>query len=205
MLVTTYQPTTRIRRRFHPVHLIIYCLPSGTGLKPVALGLMNASHKIARLKNTTLSNASSAAGHPVLPNCLSATLSFLVGMVRPIFCWIPVALTQVITKSKAPRSSPISLSGKNPQNRPQIRNNLSLKSAIPDKAVTCHSCDPDKCVTYSQKKKAGPHTGLLLRHIQSIQYISAHKMYIRVLSLPQHCVLSPQHFVFNFSKDFNSH
>jgi hypothetical protein len=99
MLVTTYQPTTRIRRRFHPVHLIIYCLPSGTGLKPVALGLMNASHKIARLKNTTLSNASSAAGHPVLPNCLSATLSFLVGMVRPIFCWIPVALTQVITKS----------------------------------------------------------------------------------------------------------
>ena len=34
---------------------------------------------------------------------------------------------------QAPRSSPISLSGRNPQNQPQIHYNLSLKSAIPDK------------------------------------------------------------------------
>ena len=37
---------------------------------------------------------------------------------------------------QAPRSSYISLSGKTPQSRPQIRYNLSLKSAIPDKVVT---------------------------------------------------------------------
>jgi hypothetical protein len=97
---------------------------------------------------------------------------------------------------EAPRSSPISLSGKNPQNCPQIRNNLSLKSAIPDKAVMCHSCDPAKCVTYSEKNSLGPHTGLLLSHIQSIQYIATHKMYIRVLSLPLYCALSPQLFTF---------
>jgi hypothetical protein len=37
---------------------------------------------------------------------------------------------------QAPRSSYISLSGKTPQSRPQIRYNLSLKSAIPDKVMT---------------------------------------------------------------------
>jgi hypothetical protein len=56
---------------------------------------------------------------------------------------------------EAPRSSPISLSGRNPQNRPQIRYNLSLKSAIPDKPITCHRCDLAKCVTRFEKKFAG--------------------------------------------------
>ena len=35
------------------------------------------------------------------------------------------------------------------------------------------------------------------------KYISAHKVYTRVLSLPLHCASSPQHFTFNFSKDIN--
>ena len=95
---------------------------------------------------------------------------------------------------QAPRSSPISFSGKNPQNRPQICNNLSLKSAILDKAVTCHSCDTAK---YVEKENAlGPHTGLRLGHVQSIQiYFCPQDIYKSAIIASALCFESPAFYL----------
>jgi hypothetical protein len=73
----------------------------------VNLWLMNASHKIVGLQNTTLSNASySAASHHIMLNRLSITLSSLVGMTRAVLATYfkdPGGVTQVIIRSTPQR------------------------------------------------------------------------------------------------------
>src|SRR5882762_3131345 len=52
---------------------------------------------------------------------------------------------------QAPGNSPICLSGKISQINPQIRNNMGLKSTIPDRDGSRGPCDPTKCDKWRKK------------------------------------------------------